>query len=170
MRVLPSACAPVRDLAGSPATVETYTSIPRFHSSRLDQKSRMRIANHFRRLLWKSETQFSGVHKALTGLKLQAGTCHWTRRVAVTRDRGPRNQLRRIASNKRERATLAGILNDYVSARFPAYAESQSGADVVGIPGFWQKLSGVVHIWKPRNYLMPLLVIPYKGNGLIQAC
>jgi hypothetical protein len=29
----------------------------------------------------------------------------------------------------------------------------------------------MVHIWKPRNYLMPLLVIPYKdANGLIQAC
>ena len=75
-----------------------------------------------------------------------------------------------LARTKRGRATLAGILNDYVSARFPAYAQSHSGADVVGIPGFWQKLSGVVHIWKPRNYLTPLLVIPYKDDGLIQAC
>jgi hypothetical protein len=76
-----------------------------------------------------------------------------------------------LPRTKRERATLAGILNDYVSARFPAYAQSHSGAGVVGIPGFWQELSGVVHIWKPRNYLMPLLVIPYKdANGLIQAC
>ncbi len=42
---------------------------------------------------------------------------------------------------------------------------------MLGIPGFWQERSGVVHIWKPRNYLMPLLVIPYKdANGLIQAC
>jgi hypothetical protein len=33
------------------------------------------------------------------------------------------------------------------------------------------ELSGVVHIWKPRNYLMPLLVIAYKdANGLVQAC
>ena len=47
----------------------------------------------------------------------------------------------------RERAVLAGILNDYVSARFPAYAQCHSGAGVVGIPGFWQELSGVVHIW-----------------------
>lgn len=76
-----------------------------------------------------------------------------------------------LPRTKRERAVLAGILNDYVSARFPAYAQSHSGAGVVGIPGFWQELSRVVHIWKPRNYLMPLLVIPYKdANGLIQAC
>jgi len=52
----------------------------------------------------------------------------------------------------------------------PRIRQISSGADVVGIPGFWQKLSGVVHIWKPRNYLMPLLVIPYKDDGLIQAC
>ena len=76
-----------------------------------------------------------------------------------------------LPRTKRERATLAGILNDYVSARFPAYAQSHSGAGVVGVPGFWQELSGVVHIWKPRNYDMPLLLIPYKdANGLIQAC
>ena len=76
-----------------------------------------------------------------------------------------------LPRTKRERATLAGILNDYVSARFPAYAQSHSGAGVVGVPGFRQELSGVVHIWKPRNYNMPLLLIPYKdANGLIQAC
>lgn len=76
-----------------------------------------------------------------------------------------------LPRTKRERATLAGMLSDYVSARFPGYAQSHSGAGVVGIPGFWQELSGVVHIWKPRNYLMPLLLIPYKdANGLIQAC
>jgi hypothetical protein len=76
-----------------------------------------------------------------------------------------------LPRTNRDRATLAGILNAYVSARFPAYAQSHSGAGVVGIPGFWQELSGVVHIWKPRNYLMPLLVIPYKDvSGLIQTC
>jgi hypothetical protein len=62
-------------------------------------------------------------------------------------------------------------LNDYVCAHFPEYAKFHSGAGVIGVPGFWQELSGTVHIWKPRNYLMPLLVIPYKdANGLIQAC
>jgi hypothetical protein len=76
-----------------------------------------------------------------------------------------------LPRTKQQRATLAGILNDYVGANFPEHAESHSGAGVVGIPGFWQELSGVVHIWKPHNYRMPLLVIPYKdANGLIQAC
>jgi hypothetical protein len=58
-----------------------------------------------------------------------------------------------------------------VRVHFPEYAKSHSGAGVIGVPGFWQELSGVVHIWKLRKYRMPLLVIPYKdANGLIQAC
>ncbi len=76
-----------------------------------------------------------------------------------------------LPRTKQERATLAGILNDYVRTNFPEYAKSHSGAGVGGVPGFWQELSGTVHIWKPRNYLMPLLVVPYKdANGLFQAC
>ena len=76
-----------------------------------------------------------------------------------------------LPPTNQQRAILAGILNDYVRASFPEHAESHSGAGIVGVPGFWQDRSGVVHIWKPRNYLMPLLVIPYKdANGLIQAC
>jgi len=76
-----------------------------------------------------------------------------------------------LPQTKQKRATLAASLRNYVRARFPEYADSYSGAGVVGVPGFWQELSGMVHIWKPRNYLMPLLVIPYKdANGLIQAC
>ena len=76
-----------------------------------------------------------------------------------------------LPPTNQQRAILAGILNDYVRASFPEHAESHSGAGIVGVPGFWQDRSGVVHIWKPRNYLMPRLVIPYKdANGLIQAC
>ena len=77
-----------------------------------------------------------------------------------------------LPRTKRERTALAGILNNYVCAHFPKYAKFHSGAGVIGVPGFWQEqLSGTVHVWKPRNYLMPLLVVPYKdANGLIQAC
>ena len=67
-----------------------------------------------------------------------------------------------LPPTNQQRAILAAILNDYVRANFPEHAQSYSGAGIVGVPGFWQELSGVVHIWKPRNYLMPLLVIPYK--------
>jgi len=59
-----------------------------------------------------------------------------------------------LPRTKQKRAALAGILNDYLRAHFPEYAKAHSGAGVVGVPGFWQELSGVVHVWKPRNYLM----------------
>jgi hypothetical protein len=76
-----------------------------------------------------------------------------------------------LPRTKQQRAVLAAILNDYVCTHFPEYAKFHSGAGVIGVPGFWQEQSGRVHIWKPRNYLMPLLVVPYKdANGLIQAC
>jgi len=76
-----------------------------------------------------------------------------------------------LPRTKEQRATLAAILNDDVRTHFPEYAKAHSGAGVVGVPGFWQEPAGVVHVWKPRNYLMPLLAVPYKdANGLIQAC
>src|SRR5688572_30472815 len=76
-----------------------------------------------------------------------------------------------LPRKKQERAALAAMLNEHVRVHFPEHAKFHSGAGVIGVPGFWQELSGRVHIWKPRNYLMPLLVIPYKDtNGLIQAC
>ena len=76
-----------------------------------------------------------------------------------------------LPRTKQDRAALAWSLNDYVRVHFPEYAKSHAGAGVIGVPGFWQELFGAVHIWKPRHYLMPLLLIPYKDeNGFIQAC
>ena len=115
---------------------------------------------------------FRELIKVSLRFELQGRTCHRPRRVAVTRTAGEHTtSYGALPRTKQQRAILAGILNDYVRASFPEHAQSHSGAGVVGVPGFWQELSGVVHIWKPRNYLMPLLVIPYKdANGLIQAC
>jgi hypothetical protein len=76
-----------------------------------------------------------------------------------------------LPPTQKERAALASALRNFVHHNFSEYAKLYSGAGVVGLPGFWQEPSGLVHIWKPRNYKMPLLVIPYKnGDGLIQAC
>jgi Domain of unknown function (DUF3854) len=71
----------------------------------------------------------------------------------------------------KERAQLAQQLRKFVIDRFPEYGRCFSNAGVVGIPGFWQDTNGIVQLWKPREYKMPMLVIPYKdGNGRIQAC
>lgn len=75
-----------------------------------------------------------------------------------------------LPPTKRQRATLANVLRCFVQKHFPDYTKLYSGG-VIGIPGFWQEASGLVHLWKLRDYLMPILVIPYKNkNGLIQAC
>jgi hypothetical protein len=46
-----------------------------------------------------------------------------------------------------------------------------SGADSLrGVPGFWEDRSGA-HLWKPKDYLLPRLLIPVRdGSGRIQAC
>jgi hypothetical protein len=39
-----------------------------------------------------------------------------------------------------------------------------------GVPGFWKDMRGV-HLWKPKDYLLPRLLIPVRdGSGRIQAC
>ena len=76
-----------------------------------------------------------------------------------------------LPPTQKERADLAAALRSFVLTNFSDYASLYSRAGVVGIPGFWQEPSGVVHIWKPRTYRMPILVIPYHDpEGFIQAC
>src|SRR5262249_8571893 len=39
-----------------------------------------------------------------------------------------------------------------------------------GVPGFWEDSRGA-HLWKPKDYLLPRLLIPVRdGLGRIQAC
>ena len=76
-----------------------------------------------------------------------------------------------LPRTQKERATLARTLNTFITVRFGEYALRNSHASVVGVPGFWQDESAIVQLWKPREYNMPLLVIPYRDDqGRIQAC
>ena len=76
-----------------------------------------------------------------------------------------------LPPTQNDRAQLAAALRSFVLCNFTDYARLYSRAGIVGIPGFWQDPSGMVHIWKPRPYNMPILVIPYAdADGLIQAC
>ena len=76
-----------------------------------------------------------------------------------------------LPPTQKARALLAQQLRQFVIDKFPAYARRYSYAGVVGIPGFWQDANGIVQLWKPREYKMPMLVIPYKDDrGRIQAC
>src|SRR5713226_10202065 len=76
-----------------------------------------------------------------------------------------------LPPTQKERAQLARQLRKLVIDKFPEYGRLYSYAGVVGIPGFWQDASGIVQLGKPREYKMPMLVIPYKDNrGRIKAC
>ena len=76
-----------------------------------------------------------------------------------------------LPPTQKERAQLARQLRQVVIDKFPEYGRRYSYAGLVGIPGFWQEANGIVQLWKPRDYKMPMLVIPYKDNrSRIQAC
>lgn len=76
-----------------------------------------------------------------------------------------------LPPTQKERSSLARILSKFVMDRFPENALRNFHAGVIGVPGFWEDESGIVQLWKDRDYNMPLLVIPYRdGKGLIQAC
>jgi hypothetical protein len=76
-----------------------------------------------------------------------------------------------LPPTRKERAQLARQLRKFVLNKFPKYGRRYSYAGVVGIPGFWQDVNGIVQLWKRHEYKMPMLVIPYKDDrGRIQAC
>ena len=76
-----------------------------------------------------------------------------------------------LPPTQKERAQIARQLRKVVIDKFPEYGRRYSYAGVVGIPGFWQDANGIVQLWKPRAYKMPMLVIPYKDKcSRIQAC
>ena len=76
-----------------------------------------------------------------------------------------------LPRTQKERAGLALTLNKFLKVRFPEYAVRSTHAAIIGVPGFWQDEAGNVQLWRPHNYNMPLLVIPYRDDqGRIQAC
>jgi hypothetical protein len=63
-----------------------------------------------------------------------------------------------------ERDRIARLLLQEIRNYFP------SSGSLRGIPGFWEDSQGV-HLWKPKDYLLPRLLIPVRdGSGRIQAC
>ncbi|MEK6278994.1 MAG: hypothetical protein AABN95_01435 [Acidobacteriota bacterium] len=76
-----------------------------------------------------------------------------------------------LPRTQKERASLARTLNRFIRVRFPEYAARRTHAATIGVPGLWQDENGNVQLWNPRDYNMPLLVIPYRDDqGRIQAC
>jgi hypothetical protein len=69
-----------------------------------------------------------------------------------------------LPAGSRERDRIARLLLQEIKDSFP------SAGSLRGIPGFWENEQGI-HLWKPKDYLLPRLLIPVRdGSGRIQAC
>jgi hypothetical protein len=69
-----------------------------------------------------------------------------------------------LPAGSRDRDRIARLLRQEMNDHF-----SIAGS-LRGIPGFWEDGRGV-HLWKPKDYLLPRLLIPvHDGSGRIQAC
>jgi hypothetical protein len=76
-----------------------------------------------------------------------------------------------LPRTRKECASLAQALNKFLKVRFPEHTLRSTRAAIIGVPGFSQDETGNIQLGRPRDYNMPLLVIPYRDDeGRIQAC
>jgi hypothetical protein len=69
-----------------------------------------------------------------------------------------------LPAGSRERDRIARLLLQEINGNFP------DAGSLRGVPGFWEDRRGV-HLWKPKDYLLPRLLIPVRdGSGRIQSC
>src|SRR5262245_2174391 len=69
-----------------------------------------------------------------------------------------------LPAGSRERDRIARLLLQEMNGHFTDVGSLR------GVPGFWEDRQGV-HLWKPKDYLLPRLLIPVRdGSGRIQAC
>src|SRR5215813_2543961 len=69
-----------------------------------------------------------------------------------------------LPASSRERDHIARLLLQEINSHFP------DTGSLRGVPGFWEHRQGV-HLWKPKDYFLPRLLIPVRdSSGRIQAC
>jgi hypothetical protein len=69
-----------------------------------------------------------------------------------------------LPAGSRERDCIGRQLLQEISDQFPGTGSLR------GVPGFWEDGRGA-HLWKPKDYLLPRLLIPVRDEaGRIQAC
>jgi hypothetical protein len=70
-----------------------------------------------------------------------------------------------LPAGTRDRDHIARLLLQEMKDHFPSAANS-----LRGVPGFWEDGRGA-HLWKPKDYLLPRLLVPVRNEcGRIQAC
>jgi hypothetical protein len=69
-----------------------------------------------------------------------------------------------LPAGSRDRDRIARLLRQEMNDHFPITGSLR------GVPGFWEDGRGA-HLWKPKDYLLPRLLIPVRdSSGRIQAC
>ncbi len=69
-----------------------------------------------------------------------------------------------LPADSRDRDRIVRLLLQEIDGHFPG------AGSLRGVPGFWKDRNGA-HLWKPKDYLAPRLLIPVRdGSGRIQAC
>jgi len=75
-----------------------------------------------------------------------------------------------LPCSAQERKDIAAQLRLLLNQNFPAFVR-ENPHGIRHIPGFWIDETGEVNLWQNRDYLHPLLLIPYRNPaGKIQAC
>lgn len=75
-----------------------------------------------------------------------------------------------LPQTQSERRELAKEIRCLINRQFPSYVRRQKFA-IKGLPGFWIDKNGEGQLWKNKDYLCPMMLIPYRAaDGLVQAC
>ncbi len=75
-----------------------------------------------------------------------------------------------LPQSRIERNKIAKKIRHLINRNFPDYVRSLKSG-VGGLPGFWLNKRGEVGLWTDKDYVVPMMLIPYhNSNGFVQAC
>lgn len=75
-----------------------------------------------------------------------------------------------LPQTQSERSDLAKEIRCLINRKFPDYVKRQKFA-IKGLPGFWLDINGKAQLWTDKDYLCPMLLIPFRSaDGFVQAC
>lgn len=75
-----------------------------------------------------------------------------------------------LPPSRSERHDLAKTVRTFINREFPDYVRKRKSS-LAGLPGFWLDEREKAQLWLDKDYLYPLMLIPYRNpNGLVQAC
>ena len=75
-----------------------------------------------------------------------------------------------LPKKQSERHELAKEIRQSINRHFPDFVRKQKSG-IGGLPGFWLDKNGKAQLWSEKDYLCPMMIIPYAdAEGFVQAC